>query len=1000
MKRLLFFTFCFFFLLSAINAQHNGHVSLLSTDQGLSQGSNHFKYEDSQGFMWITANDAMNRYDGTTVKVYNLNRYFEPYPVLREGFGIVEDAATNLYIGSANGLYQYIRNEDKFRLLPPIFQGEEQTTLPICLIGDVLYCFNHLYQLTAYHTGTGKVTRLKDIDLPSYKSVHVYDLEGTSFYERYPKVDKQGKIWFVGEKTIKIFDTKVNEIDSLDLSLDKPKFWCQQYDNLNHALYVGTTRGFVAIDCKNKAYRYINKIGNVQLKLINSISTQDDKIALSDSDHGALISDAAFSTCRSIFFQNRVIIRSSGLQFDRLGRIWVSEDGIGQWIVDESPPFLRKGIASAAITKEFAEAGVNYFAELPGGKIVVRNGILLDTATEQLDHFGPLPSNIRCQTDTLRKGLWAWSRFPNQKLELFFVGSDLRPKSINLQAMSQNLGLLQDLKVLSNGRILCAFFAGLYWFLPENGRFEAVAASQYDNCFFISVLDDRHVAISYLNHPMQVFYISNSGVLEPLTTILPAVQAYYMQKDALRNRYWVGTTSGVYLLDQNFKTIRNFDPNTRLAGSNIYGLLLDNAGNCYASHQHGLSSIDAETFHVINFTRADGIQDWDYNNRSFYKSTTGTLYFGGVSGFNYIKPPFIPRAGYATEVYLDEVWVSQAELPLGHTQLASGTTTLRSEQNQLTIKARLKNLSGSAGLVICYRFKGKDKDWKYCDIGTDILLSALAPGIYKLELGYYDAYTNIHTAQKELSFSIATPFYQTSWFLLLCSFLAISLVYWLLYQAQMRKQITALNRERALSKQRTDITADLHDEIGSTLSSLQLNSSVALAILEKEPLKTKAILIKIEDQAKNLSDKIGDIIWSIKPRSDEFMTMSGRMKNFTSEILDSTNINYTIQIDETIDQRVTDAKTRKNTVLLIKEAINNAAKYSKAVQLHLHITYSNDAMHITITDDGVGFDTNQPKAGNGLTNMRRRAIELNGQFSINSTIGGGTTIKATIPIVT
>jgi signal transduction histidine kinase/ligand-binding sensor domain-containing protein len=999
MQRLVIFSFFALLAIPIAFAQQNRQVSLLSTDQGLSQGSNHFKYEDSQGFMWITANDAMNRYDGSTVKVYNLNRYFEPYPVLHEGLGFVEDSATNIFIGSANGLYQYVRKEDKFQMLPPVFQGENQTTMPICLLDDVLYCFNHLYQFVSYHTKTGKVRQLPDIGLSQYKSVHIYDLEGKFYYNRFPKIDKQGQIWFAGEKQIQMYDTKVNKFRTLNMGTTQSQIWCQEYDPLSHLLYVGKEQGLDIIHCQTQKIEHITALGTEPLSGILSIDKRAQQIVLVDRNMGLLATDTSFSFFRPILYPDQAIIRNNGAHFDKIGRIWVGEDGIGQWIIDEAPPFLRKGIGPPAIFEEFKDMGVNYFAELPGGKIIVRNSILFDTITEQLSKFGQLKVNIRCQTDTLRKGVWAWSRTPSQGIQMYFVNRDLTAKQIPIQAEAQFFGSFQDLKVLADGRILCAFYTGLYWFLPDSGSFERVLTSKYDNCFYISLIDDKTVAVSYLNQPMQVFQISSTGGLNPIHSFLPDVQAYYLQKDAHRNRYWVGTTSGVYLLDKDFKTIRNFDPNTRLAGSNIYGLLLDHVGNCYASHQHGLSSIDAETFHIINFTKEDGIQDWDYNNRAFYKSTSGTLYFGGVSGFNYIKPPMMPRTGYETEVYLDEIWINQTAL-IPYQKMNGGTVALGSEQNQLTIKARLKNLSGSAGAKICYRFKGIDNTWKYCDIGTDIILSALAPGSYTLELGYYQAYTNLHTAQKEFLFSIATPFYQTSWFLLLCSFLGFSFVYWLFYRAQMRRQMTAHNRERALTKQRTDITADLHDEIGSTLSSLQLNSSVALAVLDKEPQKAKQILQKIEDQAKNLSDKIGDIIWSIKPRSDEFMTISGRLKNFIAEILDSSHIKYSIQIDEAIDHRIIDAKTRKNTVLLVKEAINNAAKYSKASHLALLITCTTDQMQISIVDNGIGFDSNQPKVGNGLTNMRRRALELNGQFELISSPGAGTTIIATFPIVT
>ena len=201
-----------------------------------------------------------------------------------------------------------------------------------------------------------------------------------------------------------------------------------------------------------------------------------------------------------------------------------------------------------------------------------------------------------------------------------------------------------------------------------------------------------------------------------------------------------------------------------------------------------------------------------------------------------------------------------------------------------------------------------------------------------------------------------------------------------------------------LEQQRSKITADLHDEIGSTLSSLQINSTVANKLIDKDVVSARKILVKLEEQSKSLADKIGDIIWSMKPGKDEFMTLSTRIKNFTSDILENTDIDYKIEIETQIDNKVTNIDMRKNIVFFIKEAINNTVKYSKATTLNIFVKEKNNQIYIEIIDNGIGFDTSQTK-GNGIGNMKKRIEELNGQFNINSKINKGTIINATIPIV-
>ena len=74
-------------------------------------------------------------------------------------------------------------------------------------------------------------------------------------------------------------------------------------------------------------------------------------------------------------------------------------------------------------------------------------------------------------------------------------------------------------------------------------------------------------------------------------------------------------------------------------------------------------------------------------------------------------------------------------------------------------------------------------------------------------------------------------------------------------------------------------------------------------------------------------------------------------------------------------------------MLIAKEAINNCAKYSQARQLNLTLKLVDTKIELTITDDGIGFDTNQ-QLGNGLANMRKRTKELNGLFNVSSSKNG------------
>ena len=261
-----------------------------------------------------------------------------------------------------------------------------------------------------------------------------------------------------------------------------------------------------------------------------------------------------------------------------------------------------------------------------------------------------------------------------------------------------------------------------------------------------------------------------------------------------------------------------------------------------------------------------------------------------------------------------------------------------------------------------------------------------------------DNNNNIGSKVLKLKFNVAIPFYENLFFWIFIMVVVVAFVFRTFNLRKFEKQQREFEKQLALEQQRNKITSDLHDDIGATLSSLQINSAVAGKLLKKNPEEAQKVLEKIENQSQNLAEKIGDIIWSMKPGKDEFMTMSTRIKNFVNEILGDTDILYSIQIEPIVDIVVKDIVIRKNIILLTKEAVNNAAKYSKANHLEINLSILNDIIYLKISDDGIGFNAAEI-TGNGVTNMKRRAEVLSGSFSINSESKKGTTIIVTIPVV-
>jgi signal transduction histidine kinase len=152
----------------------------------------------------------------------------------------------------------------------------------------------------------------------------------------------------------------------------------------------------------------------------------------------------------------------------------------------------------------------------------------------------------------------------------------------------------------------------------------------------------------------------------------------------------------------------------------------------------------------------------------------------------------------------------------------------------------------------------------------------------------------------------------------------------------------------------------------------------------------------MSSNAKETMDKMGDIVWMIKPGETEAGSLKQRMERFAYEIGTSKNIEVNMQLEE-LENLKLNMEQRRNIYLIFKEAVNNAVKYSDAKKIDINSSLQNHELLLTIKDEGQGFDHAKTKKGNGLGNMSHRAEELGGRLEIVSAPAEGTTVSLTMP---
>jgi|GEM_PF-367757 len=209
-----------------------------------------------------------------------------------------------------------------------------------------------------------------------------------------------------------------------------------------------------------------------------------------------------------------------------------------------------------------------------------------------------------------------------------------------------------------------------------------------------------------------------------------------------------------------------------------------------------------------------------------------------------------------------------------------------------------------------------------------------------------------------------------------------------------------LQQQAALLEMRNDIARDLHDELGSTLTSIHILSQVSRNSFDKDQSRAMSLMEKITDQSRQMQQSMSDIVWAIKSDNDKIENMMVRMREYLAQTLEAKDIDIQFEADEELLGYHFSMQQRKDLLLIFKEAVNNAAKYAGCTRLEVSFRRCGERVVLEVADDGIGFDSSLRRSGNGLNNMRTRSAALDGECRVESALGKGTRVVVEMPMTT
>jgi ligand-binding sensor domain-containing protein/two-component sensor histidine kinase len=467
--------------------------------------------------------------------------------------------------------------------------------------------------------------------------------------------------------------------------------------------------------------------------------------------------------------------------------------------------------------------------------------------------------------------------------------------------------------------------------------------------------------------------------LDAERNLVSPVRSIYIEKDGY---IWLGTEmAGLVGWDPRKNSYTHYGGQQGLSNEFVYGITPDNTGSLWLTTMNGLSLFNPRLKTFRGFYHEDGIPDNDFSNGLGVRHSNGNIYIADKYALISVDPLNIPADTIAPRVSLTSF------KKLGHEQLVadwSQSLRISYKDNYFSIEFSAMNYINPGRTRYAYMLEGFDEDWMYSGDRNYAGYTNLPGGDYIFKVKATNSDGVWSNQPSILKIHITTPFWHTAWFYLLCIAAVFSLGY-VAYRYRM-------NQVLKLQAVRNRIAGDLHDDIGSTLSSISMMSRMAKDNLQKDTPAAAGILDKVVDRSQAMLDAMNDIVWAINPVNDALSSMAARMREFASEVLEAKGIEYEIIISEDMQDYKFSMSNRRDFFLIFKEAINNLAKYSQCTKAIIRLSKENGKMLLEVTDNGIGFETGSQSQGNGLYNMRKRAETIKGLLKIDSTKGEGTKI--------
>lgn len=299
-----------------------------------------------------------------------------------------------------------------------------------------------------------------------------------------------------------------------------------------------------------------------------------------------------------------------------------------------------------------------------------------------------------------------------------------------------------------------------------------------------------------------------------------------------------------------------------------------------------------------------------------------------------------------------------------------------------------------------HELEGFDTDW--IDTAPDRIAryDKLPPGNYRLRVIASNGEGVWNKAGAGLAITVLPAWWQTAWFRLAAVFAFAALIaggarYW--SHRKLKERLERLEREHALEQERARIARDMHDELGGTVTGINLTVQ---RLRDAAGAGGGGLVDVLDRRVRRLSVELDRVVWTVSPNHGSLDQLATYLERFARNLLADSPVRCRVHGRETIPARPVSPEIQHHVLAAVKEAVNNVLKHARATAVVIELGYVDGTLTVVIRDDGAGFDAAAQEYSdrNGLRNLQSRMEEMGASFALRSAPGAGTAVTLRVPL--